>query len=173
MTLKSRFASLALGVVLCAGVAYAQVEGGNAARVLVPDVPGGAVVTGCYKADRGLYGPYAVSFCLQRKGTYAVRGEGLKCDGRLTWATRGRDVKITVNRARCNGNRAWAEASITCKPRSALDLILSDLLDKRKDTSGRVLVPAPTQVRTLRCVYTPTVAGNRPASFVANRLASN
>ena len=171
MILKSFFSSLLAALVLCVGLAEAQVTDGKA-RVLVPDVPGGALVAGCYKSDRGLYGPYTVTFCLRKKASYTVKGTGLGCNGELTWATKGRDVKITLNRARCNGNRFWAKADVICRPRSLLDLVLSDLLDKRKDPSGRVLVPAPTQVRALRCVYSPTVAGNKPATFIAKRLPS-
>lgn len=154
------------------GLAAAQSEDGSA-RVVVPEVPGGALVAGCYRADRGLYGPYTLTFCLRKKANYSVKGAGLECKGSLAWETRGRDVKITLNRGKCNGNRAWAEASITCRPRSLLDLILSDLLDKRKNDTGRVLVPAPAQVRALRCLYSPTVEGNKPATFVAKRLPAN
>ena len=36
--------------------AMAQDQGPQA-RMIVPDVPGGAEVGGCYRADRDLYGP--------------------------------------------------------------------------------------------------------------------
>ena len=52
------------------------------AGVVVPDAPCGAL---CYRADRMLFGPYGLTFCLERRGTCAVRGGGLECDGRLSW----------------------------------------------------------------------------------------
>jgi hypothetical protein len=33
-------------------------------RVIVPDVPGGALFTGCYQVQQRLYGPYRMTFCL-------------------------------------------------------------------------------------------------------------
>ena len=63
-------------------------------RVIVPDVPGGALFTGCYQVQQRLYGPYRMTFCLEQRGTYTVRGGGVRCDGRLTWNARGRDINI-------------------------------------------------------------------------------
>lgn len=142
------------------------------ARVVVPDLPGGAVVAGCYQADRGLYGPYPLTFCLAGKGSYKVRGDGLRCDGRLNWRTEGRDVAIRLLRQSCNRGLAWAEGNVTCRPRSLLDVILSELLkDGAGPAQGRVVVPdAPPAVRMLRCTYTPTVKGQPKLTFVARRL---
>ena len=169
MSLKSIFSAVALALIVCTGFAEAQTQD-NSARVVVPDVPGGALVSGCYRADRNLYGPYRLTFCLQRKGIYAVRGDGLRCDGRLTWKTKGRDVSIALRRQSCNRNLAWAEASIICRPRNALDLLLDELLGQLNQSGdARVVVPDNPTVGKLTCTYRPTVAGNRNAVFFAIR----
>ena len=169
MSLKSIFSAVALALIVCTGFAEAQTQD-NSARVVVPDVPGGALVSGCYRADRNLYGPYRLTFCLQRKGIYAVRGDGLRCDGRLTWKTKGRDVRIALRRQSCNRNLAWAEASIICRPRNALDLLLDELLGQlNRSGDMQVVVPDHPSVGRLRCTYYPTVAGNRAIAFFAIR----
>ena len=169
MPFKTILAVVSFVFICCASLASAQTQD-NSARVVVPDVPGGALVSGCYKADRNLYGPYRLTFCLQRKGIYAVRGDGLRCDGRLTWKTKGRDVAIALRRQSCNRNLAWAEASIICRPRNALDLLLDELLGQlNRSGDARVVVPDNPTVGKLTCTYRPTVAGNRNAVFFAIR----
>ena len=169
MPFKAILAVVSFVFICCASLASAQTQD-NSARVVVPDVPGGALVSGCYKADRNLYGPYRLTFCLQRKGIYAVRGDGLRCDGRLTWKTKGRDVRIALRRQSCNRNLAWAEASIICRPRDALDLLLDELLGHlNRSGDMQVVVPDHPSVGRLRCTYYPTVAGNRAIAFFAIR----
>jgi len=138
-------------------------------RVMVPDAPNGAVVGGCYRADRPLYGPYALSFCLERKGVYQVRGGGTRCTGRLDWQAAGRDVKLHLRKQSCGGGRAWAEANVTCRPRSLLDMILSELLRKKQKQEGRVMIDDLPVVSSLRCTYYPTVRGEERVSFIAKR----
>jgi hypothetical protein len=170
MPLKSLLSYVLILLMLSANLASAQVQDDNA-RVVVPDVPGGARVSGCYKADRGLYGRNELTFCLQRRGIYAIRSDRLSCDGRLTWSTRGRDVNINLRRQRCTGGVAWAEGNIVCHPRSALDLLLGDLLG-RKQRSGsrdRLVVPRDPTVAKLTCTYRPTVRNKRSTSFFAIR----
>ena len=162
------FRSILAALALVAATASAQAQDANA-RVVVPDLPGGALVSGCYRADRGLYGPYQLTFCLERRGTYQVRGNGLRCDGRLDWKTEGRDVTVSLRRQSCNRNLAWAAATVTCRPRDLLDIILSELFGNRPRQDGRVVVPDNPQVRQLRCTYIPTVPGERRVSFVARR----
>ena len=169
MSLKLIVTACLITFLTSAGLAFAQVQDGNA-RVVVPDVRGGALVSGCYTSDRDLYGPYRITFCLKRRGVYAVRGDGLRCDGSLTWSTRGRDVSIALNRQSCNRRLAWAEASIVCRTRNSLDLLLDELLNKQKrNGDARVVVPENPTVGTLSCTYRPTVAGNRPTTFLATR----
>lgn len=147
---------------LSASIAFAQDAN---TRVLVPDAPDGAIVAGCYRADRDLYGPNRLSFCLERRGAYQVRGNGVRCDGRLDWWVSGRNVSVELRRQSCNGGLAWAQATVTCQPQNLLDKILTDIL--RPGSNERVLVP---QVNALRCTYRPTVPGNRPVTFVARRI---
>lgn len=146
---------------LLAGASVAQDAN---TRVLVPGTPEGAIVGGCYQADRNLYGPNRLGFCLERRGSYQVRGNGVRCDGRLDWSVSGRDVSIGLRRVNCNQGLAWAEATVTCRPQSLLDKILTEIF--RPNSNERVLVP---QVNALRCTYYPTVPGNRPTTFVAKR----
>lgn len=148
-------AVLALAVSI--GTAPAGAQNDNA-RVVVPDRPQGAVVSGCYRADRHLYGPYNFAFCLKKKGTYKVRGNGLACDGRIGWQVNGRDVLIDVRRASCSRNRAWAAASVTCRALSPLETILMRLLAD------------DDEVGALRCTYDPSVPGEPRRKFVATRL---
>jgi hypothetical protein len=170
MPLRSILSHLLILLLLSANFASAQVQDDNA-RVVVPDVPGGARVSGCYKADRGLYGPNKLTFCLKRRGVYAVRSNRLSCDGRLTWSTRGRDVNINLRRQSCNRGLAWAEGNIVCRPRSALDLLLGNLLGPKPQSGSRerVVVPDDPTVAKLTCTYRPTVRGERSTSFFAIR----
>ncbi len=135
-------------------------------RVLVPDAPNGALVSGCFQADRNLYGQ-GLTFCLERRGTYQISGNGVRCDGRLDWNVAGAQVNIDLRRQSCNRGVAWAAASITCRPQGLLDKILTDIFRKQNE---RVLVPDVPVVGALRCTYHPTVPGNRQQSFVAKRL---
>ena len=170
MPIKSILIRVLIVLLFGANVSSAQVLDSDA-RVVVPDVPGGARVAGCYKADRGLYGRNVVTFCLQRRGIYSVRSDRLRCDGRLNWSTRGRDVNITLRRQSCNRGLAWAEGNIVCRPRSALDLLLGDILSKnqRTETNERVVIPDNATVAKLTCTYRPTVSGEKSASFFAIR----
>ena len=135
-------------------------------RVLVPDAPNGALVSGCFQADRNLYGQ-ALTFCLERRGTYQIRGNGVRCDGRLDWNVSGAQVNIDLRRQSCNRGVAWAAASITCRPQGLLDKVLTDIFRRQ---NRRVLVPDVPVVGALRCTYHPTVPGNRQQTFVARRL---
>lgn len=143
------------------------------ARVVVPAAPGGAFVAGCYKADRNLYGPYRLTFCLERRGSYAIRGGGLVCDGRLTWKASGGEVDITLRRQSCNRNLAWANATLVCRPRGLVSAILDELVrDLLEGTTKkpRVVVPDRPTVGRLTCVYYPTVPGAKTREFFARRV---
>ena len=164
----SRIVGLAVGLFLSlAGGALAQ---DASTMVLVPDAPGGgALVAGCYQADRALYGANRFSFCLERRGSYSVRAQGARCEGRLGWRVSGRDVTIDLRRQSCSGGMAWAAATITCRPRGLIDLILSEIFKGQGQGSERVLVPDRPQVGSLRCTYRPTVPGAPNMTFVARR----
>ena len=121
--------------------------------VVVPDHPGGGVVVnGCFRATQNLFGPYRLTFCLERRGTYEVRGGGLRCDGRLTHRGIGRDIHIELQRATCGRGRAWEAASIECRH------------------SGRLLLSlAIPRLSTLSCTYFPSVRGVNSRTFTARR----
>ena len=124
------------------------------AFVIVPDHPGGVGVYGCYRANQPLYGPYILSFCLERRGTYQVRGGGVRCDGRLTWHTAGRDVLVDIHRASCGGGVAWEAATMDCRPTGRSMGVVGQLM----------------RLSALRCTYRPTVRFKGPRVFTANRV---
>jgi hypothetical protein len=65
---------------------------------------------------------------------------------------------------------AWAAATITCRPRGLIDLILSEIFKNQGQNNERVLVPDRPQVGSLRCTYRPSVPGTPNATFVARRM---
>lgn len=123
--------------------------------VIVPEHPGGGiVVNGCFRATQTLFGPYRLTLCLERRGTFEVRGPGsMRCDGRLTHRAIGRDIYIDLQRASCRNGRAWEAASIECRH------------------SGRLLLSlAVPRLSTLACTYFPSVRGVASRPFTARRL---
>ena len=128
-------------------------------RVIVPDVPGGALFTGCYQVQQRLYGPYRMTFCLEQRGTYTVRGGGVRCDGRLTWNARGRDINIQLKRTSCGNGVAWSADRMTCRGGNLLPAFLA-----------RIIVPDLPVLQTLRCTYTPSVSSERPMQITARRI---
>jgi hypothetical protein len=139
-------------------VAFSWPASGQEVRVVVPDHPQGVAVNGCFRADQTLFGPYRLTFCLDRRGTYQVRGSGLRCDGRLSWRVAGRDILIDLNRSSCGRNRAWEAASIECRHAGGLlGAIAGGILDNPR-LSG------------LRCTYHATVSRIGPRTFTATRV---
>jgi len=126
--------------------------------VMVPDHPVGVPVNGCFRANQNLFGPYRLTFCLERRGTYQVRGGGITCDGRLNWHTSGRDIVVDLQRASCNRGRAWERASMDCRNYGGM-----------LGAIGRVIVGQSPRIRTLRCTYHPTVRGETRRTFTATR----
>lgn len=159
----SRYFAILAFLVTCIFSGAAMAQDANT-RVFVPDAPNGAIIAGCYRADRVLYGAN-FSFCLERRGSYQARASNVRCEGRLNWAVSGRDVSIDLRRQSCTGNVAWAAANVTCRPQSLLDKILTEIFGGAN--KERVLVP---QVNSLRCTYHPSVPGTRSQTFVAKRF---
>ena len=127
-------------------------------RVVVPDVPGGVIVSNCYAAVGDIYGKYSFSFCLKHRGTYSVRGKGLRCDGRLNWGVSGVHVNAKLSRTSCGGGKAWSADSMSCRPSLLLGIIAGLLKEKRPLLDNLV------------CDYTPARGtGEKPISFVAHR----
>lgn len=139
---------LLLGLALLAPPAGAQ---DTQPFVIVPDHPQGVPLAGCYRASQQLFG-HNFSFCFSRPGTYAVRGGGVRCDGRMTWQG-GRDIRAEIHRTSCGGGVAWERATMYCQP------------------AGRLFGPIGRFFfRALRCTYHPTVRGQTRRTFTANRL---
>lgn len=148
-------------------VAPAQAQN-ESALVMVPDgPPGGAVVAGCFGANRRLFG-YNFTMCLRNRGTYIVTGRGMHCEGRLNWRVSGRNIAIDLHRQSCGGGQAWEAATIDCTARG----ILRNALDRifGQGPNPFVMVPDTPAVRTLSCTYFPSVRGVRPVNFTASRL---
>ena len=133
--------------------------------VIVPDAPSGGLVAGCYRADRDLFGPYRLTMCLKRVGTYSIRGGGIRCDGSLTWSARGRDIFVNIDRQSCNRGVAWEAATVECRGQSVMHGILDQIFRR----NSRVIVPDLPQINVLACTYFPSVRGERPAAFNARR----
>jgi hypothetical protein len=126
--------------------------------VVVPEHPGGVAVNGCFRANQDLFGPYRLTFCLQRRGTYQVRGGGLSCDGRILWSTSGRDILVDLERSSCGRGRAWEAATMDCRHTGTLG----------SQIAGRVI--GNTRLQALRCTYHPSVRGVSQRTFTANRV---
>lgn len=152
---KTHFKMIAgFAAVLCFAVVSFTSTLGQETRVIVPDHPGGSiVVNGCFRATQNLFGPYRLTFCLERRGTYEVRGGGLRCDGRLTHSAIGRDIYIELQRSSCGRGRAWEAASVECRHSGPLLLTL-----------------AFPRLSTLGCTYFPSVRGVYPRDFTTRRL---
>ncbi len=134
-------------------------------RVAVPS--DGGSVDGCWTADRHLYGPYRLTFCLQRHGagTYTVRGGGLYCNARLHWGpVWGGGTSVTLSRANCGRGTDWTADTLTCRTRP----VWNDDERSSLGRSPRVAVPTPTP-GTLDCRYVPAAYGYRPTNFTASR----
>ncbi len=127
-------------------------------RVIVPDAPDGVIVSNCYRAVGNIYGKYTFDFCLKQRGTYQVRGAGVRCDGRLTWKVSGVYVLGQLRRTSGNKNVAWSADSFSCRPSLVLGFLGALLQQKRPLLDNLV------------CDYTPAKGtGQKPISFVAHR----
>lgn len=144
-------------VVFVASLAAPQAQD-IAPMVMVPDHPGGVSVNGCFRSNETLFGPYRVTFCFDRRGSFQVRGGGTRCDGRMDWHTSGRDIFMDLQRTSCGRRQAWEAASVDCRPLGFLGNI------------GRVIVGDTPRIRTLRCTYHPTVPGVSRRNFTATRI---
>ena len=145
----------AIVLVLTAGAASAQDAD---VRVIVPDVPGGVIVSNCYRAVGRIYGGYTFDFCLKRRGTYTVTGRNIRCEGRLDWDVRGATVDVKLRRTSCGRGVAWSADTMSCKPNLVLGLIAGLLGQKRPLLDNLV------------CDYRPARgSGESPINFVARR----
>lgn len=127
-------------------------------RVIVPDVPGGAIVSGCYRAVGRIYGSYSFDFCLKQRATYSVTGGGVRCNGRLDWDATGATVNVRLKRTSCGNGVAWSADRMTCRPNLVLGII------------GLITNSKKPFLSALNCDYTPAKgSGQPPSSFVVRR----
>ena len=159
MSVTRYLAGLVAGLLLILTVLTPTYAQDMNTRVIVPDVPGGALFTGCYHVQQRLYGPYRMTFCLEQRGTYTVRGGGVRCDGRLNWSAKGRDINIQLKRTSCGNGVAWSADHMTCRGGGLLPAFLA-----------RIIVPDLPVLQTLRCTYTPSVSHERPTQITARRV---
>lgn len=154
--LVSALSAAMLAVLLTVSTAIAQ---DAEARVIVPDVPGGALVSGCYEAIGRLYSKYRFEFCLKQRGTYEIRGAGVRCEGRLDWNARGATVSVELRRARCGNGVAWSADTMTCRP----NLLLGFL----------GLITDRPFLNALTCDYRPAPGtAERPTRFTVRRTGA-
>jgi len=127
-------------------------------RVIVPEVPGGVIVSNCYSAVGRIYGGYSFDFCLKQRATYTVRGNGVRCEGRLNWTVEGIWVNARLRRTACGNGVAWSADTLSCRPSLVLSLIAGLL---RQDNPV---------LDNLACDYTPAPGtGQKKISFIAHR----
>jgi hypothetical protein len=158
MWIRKIAVALAAAAMMMLGGAGASLAQDNSTRVIVPDIPGGALLAGCYRVTRSIYGPYRLSFCLEQRGTYQVTGGGVNCQGRLSWTASGRDVSIQLQRSRCGNGVAWSADRMSCRGAGIFAGILS-----------RILVPDVPYLGALHCTYRPTAGGYQPTTITARR----
>jgi hypothetical protein len=139
-------------------------------RIAVPS-PAPAGIQGCWEADRSLYGPYRLSFCLDRVGgSYQVTGGGLDCRAELTWWKGWNGYRFAMERATCGRGTDWTADSFTCEVRFEPAY---NGLRTGNDEGGlepKIAVPSPTpdpNVAKLDCRYKPAVAGYPSRRFAA------
>lgn len=159
MLAVARYLGLVLALLaglMAGGAAFAQ---GNETRVIVPDLPGGAIVSGCYRSTGRIYGKYRFEFCLQQRGSYAVSGGGVRCEGRLDWNGRGAEVSVQLRRTSCGNGVAWSADTMTCRPNLLLGLL------------ALILDPGRPALSSLTCNYNPVAgSGEGPTRFTVRRI---
>ena len=166
-TLKGLVAAAA--TVASIGIANAgQIE----PKIAVPS-PGPAGIQGCWTADRDLYGPYQLSFCLDRfGGSYRVTGGGLNCRAELTWWRGSNGYRFAMERATCGNGTDWTADSFTCEVKAEPVTYGNRTAEDDEGLEPKIAVPSPTpdpQTVKLDCRYKPSVFGYPAKRFAAYR----
>ncbi len=121
----------------------------QAPQIAVPTPGGGnggnqgSSYAGCYMVSQNLYGPYRMSFCLNRggNGSYQVTGGGLYCNGQLNWSDRFGDARISLQYSWCGNRTGWTADTIVCSaPRQY----------RSTRSTRRVRIPAGRSTRASR-----------------------
>jgi len=182
----SRRLALTAGlVVLPLTAAFAQ-----APQIAVPQPPGGpgggypaAGFEGCYAINQDLYGPYRMSFCLNRSGngSYRVTGGGLNCNGWLNWSERRNgSAQINLQYSWCGRGVGWTADVLVCQaqqpqwppfpPFGGPGWWWQNGQPQQQQPGARIAVPTPPPVTaSLRCTYQPAVRGYQAISVLADR----
>ena len=132
-------------------------------QVVVPDRGGGGAggVRGCYEIQGRIYGPYCMTFCLDRGAGqfYWVRGGGLHCRGGLRWSRIGKgQIQVDLQRTSCGNGAAWSADTLVCRSAGS------------GGVSAQVVVPDDGGgADSLRCRYIPNARGYKETTVIANR----
>ena len=88
----------------------------------------------------------------------------------LGWQMNDGTLEMGLRRQPCNMGRAWAGATVVCRPRGLLSSILDDLIRELVgEDRQRVVVPGRPTVGRLNCTYRSGVPGAGNRQFFANR----
>lgn len=164
-----RFIALASLAILPATTSFAQIS--IEPRIAVPTPGPGNLpqqqpfdYAGCYAINQNLYGPYRMSFCLNRYGTgsYQVTGGGLNCNGQIGWRERNGEARIDLRYSWCGQGTGWSADSMVCSP------MQQQPVQQWSQPNARIAVPAPVS-NELRCAYYPAVRGYDPVSVIAEK----
>jgi hypothetical protein len=125
-------------------------------------------ISGCWSADRTLYGAYQLSFCLDRgAGSYYVTGGGIDCQADVSWRkTWPGGYKFVMSRASCGNGTDWTGDTFKCK----LERVVYGVGAAGNGFSPKVAVPTPGPAGyALSCSYRPAIAGWGWQTFKAYR----
>ena len=125
--------------------------------VLVPEVPGGVIVSNCYRAVGRVQGATRFEFCLRQRGTYTAVGTGFRCDGRLDWSVSGIYVNIQLRATSCGRGVSWSPDTMRCRPNLLLGF-LAGLLGQDRPL-----------LDNFSCTYRPS-SGGSSSTFIARRI---
>jgi hypothetical protein len=177
--------TIAAGLVaLPLSAAFAQVG----PRIAVPESPGGypgqpsGGFAGCYAINQDLYGPYRMSFCLDRNGSgsYRVTGGGLYCNGWLNWwQGRSGEAQVSLQYTSCGRGVGWSADRLACvaqqpqwppfPPWGGWGWFWQG--GQQGQPGARIVVPEPQPANfSLRCSYQPAIRGYQPISVIASRV---
>jgi hypothetical protein len=160
------FAAAPALMLLAAAPAKAEVK----PHVAVPDRSG--TLLGCWSADRHLYGPYQLRFCMHDNGygTYEVVGGSwggrLECRGNVYWHQYGNKLSVQMTRSHCGNNTDWTADSFSCQVPYG---DLRQIAQRNGGSEPRIMVPERTPSHRLSCTYRPSVDGYWPTWFRAVR----
>lgn len=126
-------------------------------RVIVPDHPEGVIVNGCYRTIGTIYGGYRLEICLRQRATFAVTGQGIRCEGRLNWDVAGLGINVALRRTSCGNNVAWSADTMWCRPNLLLGII------------GAILNVEDPLLSGLTCDYRPAAGSGQGATQITLR----